>query len=464
MRLFSLKFWATCTAAHLGCDVAQERREADAPLQPLIYTEHPDITEEAVAARERRLMRELLDGAEEGGWGKMKRDVAHPTTQDATSLGRVLYDALVTRDEALWDHALVSPEAYAGLVRVSLEQARVFVDERLGASSRTWALFDVPFASHAPEGGLRQVFTFRALNLGQGRTLDGSLAQPNDRVVQHWGNVLELGLRERDVVFEITISKILRVVDRHKDPSGQPRLALASGVRPGPKLRAFIDAGMHLKPELLRTQEYPFPLAVGNFWRYRRSSSVDAPPPEPQPPAQPAPAPAADALVVESGASSALVEVVEVNRFGTHQLVHLRTSFDDQSLTKVDRWWLVTPRRIFPCSRSCRRNVEDVDWVLAYLPRHVPLFQWPLEAGDAWGRRFRVDDARRDLELPMGSFRSTLVLRDSEPAQEPFMMPRARVLFVAPGQGVVRREVTGTRQDGALLSVVEELVDSRIMP
>ena len=135
-----------CLSLAWGCSsepkLAENTSVSRTPLQPLIYTELPDLTAAAAAVRERRLLRELLHGTEKGKeWGRLQSRENLPAPTNEQELGELLAQALIERDEARWDHAFVSPASYAGMVRVDLEDARKFVDELQGSSMPTWRMF-----------------------------------------------------------------------------------------------------------------------------------------------------------------------------------------------------------------------------------------------------------------------------------------------------------------------------------
>lgn len=445
--------------------------EAVRPLKPLVYTELPDLTPRAAAVRERRLMRELLHGAEEGDtWGRLRRRENLPAPRDAEALGRLLYEALMQRDEARWDHAFVSPSSYAGMVHVDLERARKFVDELQGKSMSTWELFDIEHASEAPEGGLTSVFTFEGLELGQGRTVTGKLSRGDDPIEQHWGSVLKLGLRGTDVIFEVRVPKILRVADARKLPTGEPLLALAAPVDASRQLEMFIAAGIHLKAELLRSQEYPYPLSVGNFWRYRRYIKGTKPV-----------EPSSMALLEPEerapfDADEVLLEIVSIERYGSVRLVKYRLSYNDQDVTTLERHWLTTSRGIYACHRACVRHIDDLSWLLEHLQHDTPLYQFPLRSGQAWGQAgsprpydkgtVRVHLEVEDVTVPAGLYIGAQVMeaRGGAVMPDPFLRSERSERIFARGKGVLRREVTGINPRGEEVTVIEELVESRIMP
>lgn len=451
------------------------------PLQPLIYTERPDLSAEAAAVRERRLMRQLLEGSNAAGsWGKLDEQAAakRPDLSSADQLGRAMFDALVDRDEALWDGLFVAPADYAGMVRLELDQARKFVDDVQGKSRTTWRSFESGRPSEAPEGGLGSLLAFDGLELGEGRTVAGPVAEDDEPVAQYWGNILRLRLKGTDVYFELRISKILRIAHPRAHPN-QPALGLASPVQMSPQLEVYLRAGLHLKPQLLETREYAYPLAVGNFWRYRRSladahkadgeSEADAALLDEAEP-QPGVAPAAAGLA----ATEALLEVTSVDRYGSWRLVTLRRSYNDEKLTTVNLHWLVLPRRIYRCSRICRVHVDDLDWLLRYLDRQTPIYRFPLGLEDGWGGGgetagaeavFRVGEDWHDVEVPAGAYMNTVAITGTGPldASDPMYRGHRQTRYFAHGRGVVQRVLEPVGADDQP-AIIERLVESRIMP
>lgn len=479
----------------VGCDSdaepeqQDERASAQQPLQPLIYTEHPNVDPEAVAVRERRLMRQLLEGADESGeWGDMRNrtrsDLPVISTKDV--LGRSIFEALVERRPALWDRVFVAPVDYARMVHVDLDAAREYVDSVQAQSDDLWSKFEVEHASEAPSGGLESVFEYRGLELGEGRTLDGPIADDDEYVAQYWGNTLRIGLVDADVEFEVRIPKILRASNSVLGGS-EPVLGIASPLSGESRFDVFLGAGLHLKPQLLETHEYPIPLKVGNFWRYRRrlagasqaSDTIERTAPsagllkrevDEEDGSQTRPVPDRGGLA----ATEALTEVVSVQRMGTRRLVHLRRSYNDAKLRTLNHYWMLTPRRIYFCNRACRRNVDDLGWMLVYMRRQTPIYVFPLEAGHRWtqaGRAasqdeatFSIDEDWVDVEVPAGSYDNALSIRGLGPYDDfdRYYRGHRLVRVFAYGEGVVRRRLEAEGRYEA--AVVEDLVESRIMP
>lgn len=466
-----------------GCaegESSERTAQRRTPLQPLVYTEDPELSPEIAAVRERRLMRRLLEGSDAEGtvWGTLEADPREslPVPDSAETLGTLIHRALVDQSDPHWDHLFVAANEYASLVDVKLEKARNFVDDRQADAREAKRAFAVEQASERPEKGLDSIFSFRRLELGKGRTMDGSVARGDDVAVQHWDNVVYFGLEEHDVELELRIPKILRIQRRGSEgPSA--RLGVASDIEVGARLEVFLEAGMHLKPELLRSFDYPLPLAVGNYWRYRRrleaESDIERDDPLAAEESDEVPTRPPDELPEGLTASEATVKVESVDRYGTRRLVRLVTSYNDTDLTRVDEYWLVTPRRVYLCPRPCRRRIDDLEWLLSYLRRQTAIYRFPLTRGETWGEpeggadseaAFSVDDEWHQLETPAGAFFGTLAIRGLGPLRTRVPAHRLRdsTRFVAPGKGVVRRVYRfGSGPDE---TIVESLIDYRLMP
>jgi len=468
--LLSAILWWAASGCSEAPDSEDPTRRNDRPLQPLVYTEDPDHSPEAAAVRDRRLLRELVHVSDrEGDWGQLDsdsgRDAASLDSPEA--LGRTVYRALIEQRDGAWDHLFVPPRDYASLVRIELEKARRFVDDKQADARGARRAFEIAKPSEAPRGGPSSIFTFEGLELGKGRTLNGDPAdQEDEQVAQHWDNTLRIGLADGSIVFELTIPKILRIHLPGSDDA-QMRLGVASDLRLGSRLRVFLKAGMHLKPALLRSFDYPIPLEVGNYWRYsRRLAGTEdaAPQPETEAPEDPV-----RQLPETLGASGVTMRVDSVDRYGTWRLVHLKFVYNDADLTRRDEFWLITPRRIYDCPRPCRRNIEDLEWLLGYLRRQTALVRFPISRGDTWGNTggqpvFRVADRWHEIDVPGGTFFGTLAIEGLGPLADrvPFHRIRSATRYFSPGKGIVKRtyQIDGSPSE----TIVESLVDYRIMP
>lgn len=505
VRFGAIALTLSLAAGFSACTEAPQAETPAAlrPLQPLVYTEQPTLTPEASGVRERRMLRQYEQGASaSGSWGAAlgAQGAKRAPIPDAQVLGEAVFKALVERDEAGWDALFVAPEDYAGLVRVDLKDARKFVDTLQASSLEVWRNFEPGLASEAPDGGWGSVLEFVELELGQGRRVDGPVAEEGDVVAQHWGNILKLKLRGSDLVFELRIRKILRIQSSVRTP-GASTLSLGSAVEMSPLLDSYARAGLHLKPELLETREYPYPLAVGNFWRYHRSRvtpknaasdspssasaegaptaeqgagvALDADPLQPDTLAHP---PASTALA----ATETLLEVVSVDRYGSRRLVTLRRSYNDEALSTSYEYFLLLPKRIYQCSSACRGRIKDLAWLLAYLDRETPIYVFPLSLNEAWGAGgelraesgsdgansvFEVGSDWRDVSTPAGTYTNTVEIRGLGPLSSisSYYRGREHTRYFAHGHGLVQRVLRETSA-GGVDTVVEKLVESRIMP
>lgn len=410
-----------------------------------------------MAVRERRLLRELLYGAERRGrWGALESDTSRELSDLTTpeQLGRAIFEGLLG-DDARWNHVFVPPRDYARLVRVELDRAGEFVDRRQADALEARRAFDIERISEAPRGGLERLFTFESLELGRGRTLDGAFADDDQRVAQHWDNTLTIGLADADVSFDLNIPKILRLP--RNGTTDDAWLRVASDLHVGHRLHAFLRAGLHLKPTLLEGTDYPIPLEVGNYWRYRRRVFDDSGTRQ------------TTGELAEPDRTT--LKVVSVDRYGTRRLVELRFSYNAPDWSNRDEHWLLTPHRIYPCSRPCRRRVDDLDWLLGYMGRTTPIARFPLERGASWGGdskehpTFRTSKTWGEVETPAGRFFGVVTLEGvgALGSRGPRLHVRHLARDLLPGKGIVRRTYHGQYR-GSSHRIVESLVDYRILP
>lgn len=415
------------------------------PMRPLVYTENPDLTPEAAEVNEDRLMRQLLSGAESSRWGTMPSAPTDlPVLDSPEALGRTLVTALLTRNQALWEHSFVPAADYAELVRMEEKPAQAFVDGLVAKSRGVWELFADPVASEARPEGWSGLLEFVELMPGDPRKLDGKPATQPEETAQYWNGKLLVRHRPSNTVFELPVSKVLKISGMDGD-----RYHLGAPAAMDARLRVLVGAGIHLKTELMRPEEYPYPMQVGSFWRYSRFPEGRE----------------NDVLDPMEMATTVVVEVVSVDRYDTVRLVRLRRSYNDATLTKADEWWVTTPRRIYVCDRSCRQNVDNLGWLLTYFSGQAPIYVFPLQPGQAWGAggyegtTFRVQGGDA-MELPGGVFRATTRI-DGQGALGAWdgnlAHPQERVFSW--GKGLVQRRL---KTPGGV--IVESLSEYRLMP
>jgi hypothetical protein len=173
-------------------------------------------------------------------------------------------------------------------------------------------------------------------------------------------------------------------------------------------------------------------------------------------------------------AEEVIVEVREVSNYGPVRLVELLRTYDDRDRTRVREWWVLTPRRIYLCDRSCRDVISDLGALLEYFSRQTPLLRFPLRLGSQWGRsgglddqgdHFSVDNQWHQVSTPAGTFAATFRIAGTGPLSRSnrYFGNVQLIRDFAPGRGVVRRQIFAG--EGAIegVDVVEELVEYRIM-
>ena len=464
-----------------GCTGGAEGpREGEKPLRPLIYTEFPELSPEGAAVREERLIRNLVEGSEESveGVDRLERIEPLPLLDEAEELGAAVVEALLMRDEELWEHSFISAQAYGQLVHLRRQEAEEFVDNQIGGSLPVWRLFGQTSSSEMAEGGLGALFSYDGMELGRGRTVGGGVARGGEEAVQFWGNRIFLRHRESGVRFELRVARIFRVWEgeesegeeagRTERPGEAVRVyKVASEIEADRSFLTFLGAGLHLKPELMRSWEYPFPLRVGNFWRYRRydadQGDEEIDPLERILEEDPRGGPAAREVVLE---------VMQVSQYGAVRLVELRRSYDDHRFTRVSEWWALTPRQIYACSRECQEKIEDLGWLVHYFENQIPLLSFPLRLGRGWshaGREsssgtHRVDEEWHLVETPAGTFPATYAIegRGALGWWDPFYQRSQVRRYFHPGRGLVRLEITERQGERESVNVVEELVEYRL--
>lgn len=456
-----------------GCSDGDVVDGSNSPLQPLIYTEDPELTPEGASVREARLKRQLLEGSADGPWGRLGQldAVDLPGLHEPEALGVAITDAMLERDERLWEHVFLSDQTYARLVGVDDREAAEFVDNTIGDSLQAWKRFERTRASQLPEGGLDGQLQFEEIELGAAHEIDGrrlAERQLDDvrRDVQFWDNRVVLNHVDTDVRLQLRIPRIFRIYERDDNEDGDSvRYQVGSEIELDSKFQTFLDVGLHLQPQLLRAEEYSFPLGIGTFWRYQRFPADQAPDDDP----------------LEIGldqrrdvnAGELIIEVREVSKYGPIHLVELLHSYNDHHHTRVREWWVATPRRIYLCNSRCRDDIGDVERLLDYFDRRRPLMKFPVEPGDRWESASTtgsasppvVDEQWHRVETPAGSFSGSFRIRDERPssANNRYLQDVVSQWYFAPGRGMVRREIEPGPQAEENVPVVEELVEYRLM-
>ena len=434
-------FAAAPGAAVSGCE--RSFSSDDPPLRPLVYTELPPDAQT-----------------------EPDEPPAAPIVNIAPEdLGYTLFHAVIDGDRTAYESMFIRAEALSELIRMPLKDAQKTSDSYIAKSETLWKLFASGSADGEPVNVLPSRLRLAEFRLGKGRNLAGKIADPEtDEVVQHWGNELRIELVQSDKRFAIRVPKIV------KTPQGW-RIAQPIDVDSG--LRMFLEAGMHLKSDLLRSEHYPMPLEVGNFWKYRvekgdRVSFSDNDSGKINKKTEKSPNSGANAdgnarLRAEQGSGSGMTVtdmIVDVkHREGYWIAVFERTSADASSPEAQPDTetfaWLVTPRMIFPCRRDCRNQADNIGYLLGYMMKQTPIFVFPIEAGAAWDAagtrsaryaRYEVRKYHQEaVVVPDGAYIGVYEIFGSveEGRESRYFMPGTGVVMriVRSGAGIKREEL-----------------------
>lgn len=489
MRLAALSALALLALLTPLAGCAPEPAEVQEPLQPLVYTETNAQDPGTRRAREEVMLQSYLkDGSLPGeeelllvgpqdtpteeigdnilgellteeeaervgeeGQEKPKVDEAHPglDLSSPEALARVVFDALMRQDEELFRRTLIDEQGLMDLAKVKPETARQRLEKLHQSAMDAYALFSPQNPSEEPVGGLASKVRYESFKLGTPGTIWGKKPRRNEETVQHWSNTVYFSLtsqplepeadgkKKPEPPFSLSLGRILRV------PSGEWRLAAAPD--PSGIFRAYLRAGFHFKPEMLQPEHHPFPLSVGNFWLYRVK--------------RPESGGLQELEALDATSEEVRLEVIDVEALEGYRLVTLRRIHKHLETKTETLRYLVTPRRLYFCSRYCAGRIKEVPYVIDYTRFNTPHLIFPLKPGVAWGAggtSSRRDDThvRQDtavVTVPAGEFRDALVVDRT-------FKDKGEVRYFKPGVGVVRRE--GRDERGPY---TEEMIKYRIL-
>ena len=392
----------------------------DPPLRPLVYTELPPMDEE-----------------------EEDPEITPPINIAPEDLGHGLFQAIIAHDRSSYEKMFVSGEELSKLVRMPVEKANIESEKYRRQSEVLWQLFAPDLSVEEPMGGLSVRLRLAEFRIGKGRNLAGKVAaSEGDDVVQHWGNELRIELRNSDKVFIIRVPKVVKTENGWR---------IAQGVEMDASLRIYLESGMHLKTELLSTEHYPYPLSVGNFWKYRLTQ-----------PGTPTFADDDDPNAEHNFAQeqTVTVSVKEIQDFQGYRIV----SFDREEHAAEDKMttfsYLVTPKTIYPCMRDCKFHADNIGYLLGYMARQTPVFVFPLIPKSGWSQagqsmshnRYEVRAKRTEpFQITSGTFNDVYEINGSieEGREERFFVP---------GIGIVQRNLHAGMQ-----SRKEELIQYRLI-
>ncbi len=411
------------------------------PLRPLLYTEAASRAEGN------------LEGMEE--WTDPSVDpVAWPTestTQSASAYSLAtdelprtpeaamlaLLDALLSQRSDRLRELCFDTAGYRAAAHASESAAERDVAELNEGMSALMKAFEPGPASQSRRGGLQELLEPGQLIVGRGRNINGSATREGETPVMHWGNELSILLRNTNVEFVLRFPRLLLDQDGIWRPASVPTV--------DGRFHAWRGLGMDLKPQMLSDEHAPFPLSVGNYWHYRYQRASDA-----------TLSPADSRRTTTDGYRD---EVTEIEDYSAYRVVRFRRLFDDPNRPSQTFAWLMTPKRLYSCSRDCQRNASNTQWIISYAGSQIPMFVFPLSLASGWGvggfdsedNVWRSAQDRTEINVPAGIFATSFELSRS-------VAGGRQLVYFVPGIGVVlRRNNVGLRTED------EELIDYRIM-
>ena len=422
--------------------------EGDPPLRPLVYTESPAEAPELE-----------LPGYEM--WTDHQDPTAYPDeprilTDDSLSVSEPTYDlstpdglahalfqALAMQDEQLLSSLIMTPREYSQAARAGAERAVEHIGDVRDQANQVFLAFRGEVLSEQRPGGLGALLEVEQVGVGSYRLVSGERADDPANATMVWGTDIRMRLRGSDLILRLRLPKLLL------NQSGQWKLAEPPEL--GGRLQMFLNMGFHLSPTLLAFQHYPLPLQTGNYWTYQVRTVPRTSP---------------DQLSQETHELDEALprftdQVISREEYDGYALVRLDREFGDPEQRTETLHFLLTPRRVFRCNRDCRRNIEDVGWLLSHLSATVtPDFVFPLGPGVGWRRGGRTDldgdyvtwSQYEVATVPAGHFEATVRIMSSDRSGRTHR-------YFASGLGVVL-----TRIDRATHSDFYELVEYRIIP
>ena len=429
-RIAALGVWGALSIACALSTMSCERKMSgdDPPMRPLVYTELPP---------EERAEEEVAPAAA----------VINIAPED---LGYTLFHAIVDGDRAAYESMFIRAEALSQLIHMPIKEAEKTAAGYMAKSESLWTLFAAKSTAEEPVSVLSSRVRLAEFRLGKGRNLAGKIADPEtDEVLQHWGNELRIELLQSDKKFVIRVPKIV------KTPQGW---RIAQPIDVDSSLRVFLETGMHLKSDLLRSEHYPMPIEVGNFWKYRvekgeRSTFNDH---ETGKNAAKSPTDPESALPLSTVTVTDMITDV-MHRDGYWIVVFEKTTVDSsQPDPETETFaWLVTPRMVFICKRDCRNQADNICYLLGYIMRQTPIFIFPLDVGQKWDvagsrtarySRYEVRKYHQDpVVVPGGAYTGVFEIFGSveEGRESRYFMPGTGIVMriVRSGAGIKREEL-----------------------
>ena len=440
-----LCFGLALSTVLMGCPPSEPN--FDPPLRPLIYTTSPQ-GEPAPHIDGYEMWEGETDPTAYPGMDARRVSEATPSPDvtnltDPQAVGHVIFRAFAAQRRELLDPLLIGAEEYARAARAGPDTSARHVAEMHAQLDEVWGTFHGTTPSEQRPGGLGAQLGVEQVDVGSYRMVSGERAQEPEDAEMILGLVIVMRLGETDLLLRIRVPKLLRT------EAGEWRIAEAPEL--GGRLQMFLDMGLHLSPALLAFEHYPVPLHTGNYWTYQVRQIPRLSPDE--------------VAAVEHTADETLPRVRDIvltrDDYNGYSLVRVRREHLSQEERPTQTAYLLTPRRLFRCNRDCRRQIENVDWLLSHLSTSVtPDLVFPLRPGMGWRRGGRLDaegdhftwSESEEVTVPAGHFENAVrILHSSR---------RGRVhRYHRRGLGTILERI-----DGATTTTFYELVDYRIIP
>lgn len=411
--LLSLCFLA-CFA---GCQGGDEATEP--PLRPLLYTQGNEAEEQVIPGYE-PWQNEGFDPIawppllSEGNAEASFEEQQHFDISTPEGTIRAAFSAATRGDEDTLRSLMLGPEELEEFAQYSPAGAQRRAQE-LEAGTREFirAFRDASPADRRDEG-LSSILQSADILVGAPRLVTGEIVDERAQATMHSTNALRVHILGTNIDFDVRFPRLIR------GPEGNWYIAEPPSV--SATWERFRTPGLDLKPELLRSENTPIPFEVGNYWQFEVGRLNTAPAQhiedgegstEQEPGAAEAD-PQEDAIERWSPQRDLAFRdtISDVHDGGNYLVVSIRRTYADRRRTPETEHLLVTPRHIYPCSRTCFRDRSNITNLLNYMNDTVPLWVFPLRDERVWGpggvdgrASARTTTAEREgIEVPAGNY------------------------------------------------------------
>ena len=223
------------------------------------------------------------------------------------------------------------------------------------------------------------------------------------------------------------------------------RYTIGGVVEKSMMFQTALSNGLHLRQDLSRADTFPYPLAVGNLWRYRVSEGERQ---------NGATDKFERGLAGGDSPTELTLELTAIDRLGVIRIVTFRRTYNRGDEPVAEERWLVTPTQVYVCDDSCFEDRHHLEKLMTYFSSREAIFTNPLESGEI----FKIGPTR-SIETPAGRFESVVPMTgggDLGFYDSVFAARQTR--YFKPGLGVVLRELH------VFPPVFFELIEVRLLP